>query len=133
MKPLLLILLASSTAATSCAHHERKIVRLQPGEAVNLQDFDMKRQSLLIELREGEVIPLEVSIEGDTFASPPGASVPVTVKRTCFLRVDDRGLRISDDGIHFDEKPRVPGSFQLGVGMTREGKKGTLRVTTPSR
>jgi hypothetical protein len=62
-----------------------------------------------------------------------GTSVPVTVKRTCLLRVVDRGLRISPDAEHFDERPRVPGSFQFGVGMTPEGKRGTLRVKTPER
>jgi hypothetical protein len=120
--------------ATACAHEERRVVRLQPGEAVNLQNFDMKKQSLIIELREGEVIPLDIIFGGDYFATAPNTSVPVTVKKTCFMRVDDRGLRISDDGQNFDERPRVPGSFQLGVGMTKEGgKRGTLRVTTPAR
>ncbi len=120
--------------AISCAHRERQVVRLQPGEAVNLQNFDMKKQSLVIELREGEVIPLDVIVAGDYFGTSPGASLPVTVKKTCFMRVDDRGLRVSDDGVNFDEKPRAPGSFQFGVGMTKEGgKRGTLRVTTPAR
>jgi hypothetical protein len=126
-------LLTVALLAIACAHNERQVVRLHPGEAVYLQNFDMKKQSLIIELREGEVIPLDVTVEGDYFATAPGASVPVTVKKTCFMRVDDRGLRISEDGVSFDEKPRVPGSFQFGVGMTKEGKKGTLRLTTPSR
>ncbi len=129
--PRKLVMLA--LAATACAHQERQVVRLQPGDAVNLQNFDMKKQSLIIELREGEVIPLDVVVEGDYFATAPGASVPVTVKKTCFMRVDDRGLRVSDDGQNFDDKPRVPGSFQFGVGVTKEGKKGTLRLTTPAR
>ncbi len=120
-------------AAMACAHHERQVIRLSPGEAVNLQNIDLHKQSVIIELREGEVIPLDVIVEGDYFSTAPGASVPVTVKKTCFLRVDDRGLRISDDGSNFDKKPRVPGSFQFGVGMTQEGgKRGTLRLTTPS-
>jgi hypothetical protein len=110
------------------------VVRLQPGEAVNLQKFDMHKQSLIIELREGEVIPLDVVVDGGYLSTASGASVPVTVNKTCFMRVDDRGVRISDDGHNFDEKPRIPGSFQLGVGMTKEGgKRGTLRLTMPSR
>jgi hypothetical protein len=115
-----------------CAH-EREVVRLGPGAAANLKDFDLHEQSLVIELREGEVVPLDVIVEGDYFAAAPGASVPVTVKRNCFIRVDDRGIRISADGQDFDEKPRVPGSFQLGIWMTREGKRGTLRLTTATR
>ena len=119
--------------ATACVHQERQVVRLQPGEAVNLERLDLRKQSLVIELREGEVVPLDVLVEGDYFATAPGASVPVTVKRTCFMRVDDRGLRMSPDGRDFDEKPRVPGSFQLGVGVTPGGKRATLRLTTPTK
>ena len=119
-----------AVVVTGCAHGEREVVRLQPGEAVTLQNFDLNKQSLIIELREGEVVPLDVIVEGDYFATTPGASVPVTVKRSCFIRVDDRGIRFSADDQSFDEKPRVPGSFQFGVGMTREGKRGTLRVST---
>jgi hypothetical protein len=117
---------------TGCAN-EREVVRLGPGAAATLKDFDLHKQSLIIELRKGEVVPLDVIVEGDLFATGPGATVPVTVKRTCFVRVDDRGIRFSDDGQDFDEKPRVPGSFQFGVGVTREGKRGTLRVSTGTK
>jgi hypothetical protein len=117
---------------TGCAH-EREVVRIGPGAAARLKDFDLHKQSLIIELREGEVVPLDVILEGDYFGTAPGASVPVTVKQTCFIRVDDRGIRISADGQDFDEKPRMPGSFQLGIGMTPEGKRGTLRLTTATK
>jgi hypothetical protein len=116
-------------ALAGCAH-EREVVRLGPGAASNLKDFDLHKQSLIIELREGDVVPLDIILEGDYFAAAPGASVPVTVKRTCFIRVDDRGIRISADGRDFDGSPRVPGSFQFGIGMTPEGRRGTLRVST---
>jgi hypothetical protein len=115
-----------------CAH-EREVVRLQPGAAATLKDYDLHKQSLIIELREGEVVPLDIIVEGDLFATGPGTSVPVTVKRTCFVRVDDRGIRISANGQDFDETPRVPGSFQLGIWMSPEGKRGTLRLTTATK
>jgi hypothetical protein len=115
-----------------CAH-EREVVRLGPGAAASLKDFDLHKQTLIIELRQGEVVPLDVIVEGDFFATAPGASVSVTAKQTCFIRVDDRGIRFSTDDQNFDEKPRVPGSFQFGVGVTPEGKRGTLRVSTGTR
>ena len=49
------------------------------------------------------------------------------------MRVDDRGLRISPDGRDFDAKPARKGSFQLGLGVTDEGKRVTLHAITPSR
>jgi hypothetical protein len=118
---------------TACAHGDRQVVRLQPGVEVDLSQFDLHRQSLVMELHKGQVVPLDIIVDGDLAATPPGASVPVTVKRDCFLRVDDRGLRVSYDGQDFDSKNRVQGSFQFGVGMTREGTRATLRVTTPAR
>ncbi len=93
----------------------------------------MHKHSVIIELREGEVIPLDIHFDGDYFATSPRASVPVTVKKTCYLQVDDRGVRSRDDLQHFDEKPRVPGRLQL-VGMAKgRWKRGTLRLTTDSR
>lgn len=130
---LALSLAAMTLFFSACAHHERRVVRLQSGTSVDLTHLDLHRQSLIIELHEGEVVPLDVTVEGDYFATAPGTSVPVTVKRTCFLRVDDRGVRISSDGQNFDDKARIPGSFRFGIGMTPEGKRGTLHVVMPAR
>ena len=107
MKTAVLEFVLAGLLVTACAHNERQVIRLQPGEAVNLQNFDMKAQSLIIELREGEVVPLDILVEGDYFATAPGASVPVTVKKTCFMRVDDRGLRVSDDGVNWTPSMEV--------------------------
>jgi hypothetical protein len=127
------IAMAVASVVTACAHGERQVVRLQPGVAVDLSQLDLHRQSLVIELHEGQVVPLDIIVDGDLAAIPAGTSVPLTVKRHCFLRVDDRGLRVSHDGQDFDGKNGVQGSFQFGVGMTREGTRATLRVTTPAR
>jgi hypothetical protein len=131
--PTLVMAMALASMVTACAHGDRQVVRLQPGVEVDLSQLDLHRQSLVMELHKGQVVPLDIIIDGDLAATQAGASVPVTVKRDCFLRVDDRGLRVSYDGEDFDGKNRVPGSFQFGVGMTREGTRATLRVTTPVR
>lgn len=87
---------------------------------------------LVIEVREGDVIPLDVTIGGDYIASPPDASIPLVAKRTFFLRVAKEGLSISPDGKTFGEKPRVPGSFRMGVSATRErGLRGEIVIHTP--
>jgi hypothetical protein len=130
--PWALFVVIAPLALTACAHRERTIVRLQPGEEVELAKLDLRRQSLVVKLEEGEVIPLDIQVEGDLVGVPAGASVPVTVKRACWLRIDDRGLRVSADGEDFDGAKRLPGSFQLGLGVTREGKRATFRVRTPA-
>ena len=106
---------------------------VEPGEPIDLETFDPRTQSLIMPLAAGEVLPLDIVIDGDYVASEPGASVALHVKQSCFVRVDDRGLRISPDGRDFDAKPRRKGSFQLGLGVTDKGKRVTLHVIPPAR
>jgi len=128
-KPLLLIFLAFA-----CAHQERRIVRVQPGEALHLDKFDMKNESIIFALRKGQVVPLEILVDGGFLSSTPGTSIPLTVDQDCVVRVDDRGIRFASDEQHLDEKPRSPGQFQIGAGVTKEGQpKATLHVATPVR
>jgi hypothetical protein len=125
---------AAALFCAACANGgDRPTIRLRPGDSVDLTKVDLRKQSLLMDLKEGEVIPLYVNIDGDVVTSAPGAAIPLTVKKNCFLRIDDRGLRISEDGQNFDAKPRVPGSFQFGVGVTKEGKRATITLVTPRR
>jgi hypothetical protein len=117
---------------SGCAH-ARQRVYLQPGQLLDLKTIDLHKQSMIIPLKAGEVFPLDISVDGQFVSTQPGASVPLTVKSSCFLRVDDRGLRISVDGRDFDTKPKQPGTFQIGLGVMKEGKRASLRVVTPRR
>jgi hypothetical protein len=117
---------------TACAHQERKMVRIQAGEPVNLARVDLKSESIIIALRKGEVVPLEILVDGGFVSSAPGASIPLTVERDCVVRVDDRGIRLASDEQHLDEKPRSPGQFQIGAGVVKDGQpKATLHLATP--
>ena len=63
---------------------------------------------------------------------PANTTIPVTAKRTFFLRIAKEGVTISRDGHTFGQKSRVPGSFRMGVGATRErGVRGEIVLTTP--
>jgi hypothetical protein len=126
-------LLLLATGLFACAHAARQTVYLRPGQAVDLRKLDMRKQSLIIPLEAGEILPLDITIDGQFVASDPGASVPLKVKQRCWVRVDDRGLRISADGRDFDAKAKKPGSFQLGLGVTNQGKRASLRIVTPTR
>lgn len=115
----------------ACAH-ARQIVYLEPSKAVDLKQIDLHKQSLIIPLSAGEILPLDIVVDGDFVATKPDTSVELRVKQACFVRVDDRGLRLSPDR-DFDAKSKRKGSFQLGLGVTDKGKRATLHVVTPSR
>jgi hypothetical protein len=126
--------LAAALLLAGCAHSvDGPPVRVRAGQLPEgIGALDLTKRPLIIELREGDVLPLDVLVDGDLIGSPEGASIPLTAKRTFFVRVDANGLKISRDGVDFDAKSRVPGSFQLGVGVTRAtGTRATLKITTP--
>jgi hypothetical protein len=111
---------------------DREPVYVRAGQPLELENVDIAKHPIIIEFREGDVIPLDVEVGGDVIASPAGASVPLTAKRTFFVRVDEKGLKLSLDGKDFAGKARVPGSFALGLGVTKAGTRASLRITTPA-
>lgn len=129
----LAVLLVTAAAATGCAHQPRTVLEISPDQVDRLSTFDPHTQSLVVHLKEGEVIPLDVAVESDLVGVPAETSVPLTVKRECWVRVDDRGFRLSADGKDFDAKARIPGTFQLGLGVTPKGTRATLKLTPPTR
>jgi hypothetical protein len=124
----------SALLLVGCSHAMGEPVYVRAGQPIELTNFDITKQPLIIEFHEGDVLPLDIVVAGDVIASAEGASVPLTAKRTFFLRLDTKGLKLSLDGKDFDTKPIVPGSFQFGVGATKAaGTRASLRVTTPVR
>jgi hypothetical protein len=104
---------------------------VRAGQSVELTGFDITKQPVIIEFHEGDVLPLDIVVAGDVIASADGVSVPLTAKRTFFARVDSKGLKLSLDGKDFDKRPLVPGTFMFGLGITKEGTRASLRITTP--
>lgn len=89
-------------------------------------------QALIVEVEEGDTIPLTFSLRGPFITTPEDAPpIPLRAKRHFFLRIDGDGLRASADGKHFDERPVKPGSFRIGLGATKEGVRATIAIETP--
>lgn len=89
---------------------------------------------LIIEFAAGDVIPIELSFEGDLLElTPKSPGLAFRAKQRFFVRMDGSGLAVSTDGVHFGERPKAPGSFRLGLSATREGTKVEVGVKMPSR
>src|SRR5690242_2282695 len=76
-----------------CSGAVQEPTYLRSGDVTDLSHVDLSKQPIIIELHEGDVIPLDVIVAGDLIASPEGASIPLTAKKPFFIRVDNQGLK----------------------------------------
>ena len=128
------IILAAIACATtlSCAHSSLAPLRVSanaPGPWPPLREG----QPLIVDFKAGEKIPVSIQADGEVVETTPSPStIWLTAKRDFSLRIRVAEIKTSLDGVHFDEKPAVPGHFQLGLEATREGgAKVIVRITTP--
>jgi hypothetical protein len=93
-----------------------------------------KGQPLIIEFREGDALPLDFSLQGPLLESAKDAPpIILTAKRRFFLRIDGDGLKTSLDGVDFSRNAATPGSFQIGIGATRErGTRANITIKGPT-
>ena len=83
---------------------------------------------LVVEFEKGDRLPVHFSFtSGDFELDPKVPKFELVAKQHCFVRFDGDGIRVSQNGEHFDEKPRVPGSFQVGLGA-QLGQPSRLNV-----
>lgn len=127
---VVLSLLAAS--ATGCAHSSIAPLRVS-GSAKTPWPALREGQPLIIDFKAGDRIPISIQVDGEVVETTPSPTVVwLTAKRDFSLRIRGAELKTSLDGVHFEEKPAVPGHFQMGVSATREeGVKGVVHVTTP--
>ena len=76
---------------------------------------------------------MNIQVDGEIIETTPSPSaIWLTAKRDFSVRIQGSEIKTSLDGTHFDDKPALPGRFQLGLGPTPEGgPKLSLHVTTP--
>jgi|SRR6185369_10506009 len=129
-----LILLAALAASTtlSCAQSSLPPLRVgahAPGPWPPLREG----QPLIIDFKAGDRIPVSIQADGEVVETTPSPStIWLTAKRDFSLRIRGAEIKTSLDGVHFDDKPAVPGHFQFGLEATREsGAKVVVRITTP--
>lgn len=98
------------------------------------QGYDGKRP-LVVELAAGDRIPVNLQIDTeDVDLVPAHPPLELVAKHHCFVRFWSDGVRASLDPEHFEEKPRIPGRFR--VGLTAEHGEAThldVVIVTPRR
>jgi len=124
--PLALALLAG------CAHAPEP-VRVRLDTLGKLGPVDLREHPLVLEVREGDVIPIDLVFESELAELTPAApGLSFRARKPFFLRMSGDGLAVSLDGVHFNEHPAKPGSFRLGLGVHKEGARFDVHVRTPT-
>jgi hypothetical protein len=126
---------AAGLMAVGCAHAPAPMrVRYADIDKGAMKGFT-GAQPLIIEFQPGERIPVDFEITGDGFEQEPRQpKLELVATQRCYLRISDKGLRLSLDPEHFDEKPKQPGSFQVKFWVDREQHaKVNVVIAAPRR
>ncbi|HEY5961439.1 MAG TPA: hypothetical protein VIV60_33000 [Polyangiaceae bacterium] len=129
---LMPLLACVAVATVGCGHEATPMqVRFADFGTGVLKHYDGTRP-LIVEFQPGERLPLDFHFRVEGFElDPQHPPLEVVVKQHCYVRINSEGLRISLDGQHFD-KPRQPGSFQIGFEEHRgQPAKVTLALEGP--
>lgn len=135
MNPLRAIPLAClvfvTCALCACAHSVAPL-RVRAADSSHWPPL-AQNQPLIIDFKAGERIPVTISVDGEIIQTTPNPStIWLTAKRDFSVRVQGTEIKTSLDGSHFDDKPALPGRFQLGIQAKRDtGAQVIVNVVTP--
>ncbi|APR79255.1 Hypothetical protein A7982_04602 [Minicystis rosea] len=94
--------------------------------------LDTKNRPLIIELAEGDTLPVDFSLTSDLVELAPAApALSLRARRRFFVRIDRDGVKTSLDGVHFGERPAHPGSFRFGLSATPKGTRVEVDIKAP--
>ncbi len=98
------------------------------------QGYDGKRP-LVVELAAGDRIPVHLQLDAeDVDLVPARPPLELVAKHHCYVRFWSDGIRASLDPEHFDEKPRIPGRFRIGLTAERgQDTRLDVIIVTPRR
>jgi hypothetical protein len=92
------------------------------------------RRPIVLEFQPGDRLPVRFAFSDQVFELEPAAPpLALVAKRHCFVRIEAGRITSSLSGADFDEKPQAPGSFHVGLAITREGTWIDAAVATPRR
>jgi hypothetical protein len=128
-----LVLTALALTLVACAPAMEPL-RLRASEMSKMPKEAKPGQPIIIELAEGDVIPIDLRFSGDLIELvPPKPALSFRAKKRFFVRIDKSGIKTSTDGVSFDQKAKEPGSFRLGLSAKPEGTKVEIDLKMPKR
>jgi hypothetical protein len=129
---MVLSALTALLSVTGCAHASVTPLRVRASDSRHWGSAALGHP-LIVDFKAGERIPVSIQIDGEILATTPSPSVIwLTVQRDFSVRIQGTDIKTSLDGVHFDDKPDVPGHFQFGLQATRDADlQVVVHLTTP--
>lgn len=124
-------LLLGTVATSACASSQRNLTPIRLAE---ISDPQTLRPPMIIELREGDRLPLDLFIHGDYLELENTEETPIiVVRRPVFVHIDGRHPpQFSTDG---EDVGNLGGSVEVGLGASEErgGSFARIGVTVIER
>ncbi len=131
MKYALWMIPPALTASFGCAAHAPEPLRVRYAEIARGPSA-RAGQSVVVEFAPGDRLPVALHFTDDAFdLSPATPPLELVAKRHCFVMMGPNRLKTSLDGKDFEQKPKAPGRFRVGLELTRERQQLVVDVTTP--
>ncbi|MFT3770275.1 MAG: hypothetical protein QM820_33010 [Minicystis sp.] len=129
----LLIPILALVSLPACASAPEPL-RVRAAELGKGKALDVANRPLIIELAEGDTLPIDFSFTSELVELTPATpALAFRARRRFFVRIDRDGVKTSLDGVHFGERPREPGSFRFGISATAEkGTRVEVNIKTPT-
>jgi hypothetical protein len=133
MKPQLPYALAAiATLSVAACAPAIEPIRVRASELAKMPAPVAPNQPVIVEFAEGDVIPIDLSFSGDLLElTPASPGLAFRAKRRFFVRIAPGRLEVSTDGVHFGERPKVPGSFRLGLAIKSSGARVEADLKMP--
>jgi hypothetical protein len=130
---LRLLALALGLAPFAACAPAAEPLRVRAADLAQLaQVGDLRGRPVIIEFKEGDMVPIDLTFSGDLLElTPPAPELAFRARRRFFLRIDHDGPAVSLDGVSFGVRPREPGMFRLGVSATPQGARVQVNIKTP--
>lgn len=101
---------------------------ISEASAIRAQDMDQatwgkafagQLKDYLIEFRQGDILPVSFTVEGDFFETQQAQATPLKIKKDLWMKVDGSKFEFSLDGTNFKPLPQMAqGMFTIGASSS---------------
>ena len=127
--PAALAIIGALGAGLGDARAAPEVVRFSHLTPAQFEQIMAGEANTVVEFRSGDLLPLEILVNGNLLVTESTATAPLKVADTFFLRVDDAEIELSRDGVVFlPFREAISGRLSLSATSSDDGRVGALKL-----